>query len=385
MRLAFVHKRYGCEGGTERILHGLARGLGARGHEVDVFCKSYDPSSPAAPGVRIKPLRAGGPGSLWRTLALFVAAKLATQRTAYDLVVHFGRTGPQDIYRSGGGCHRRWLAVLGEAKGFWHRVALRCSLRHRFLLWHERSALRSAGTVVVPSEQARGDLIDAYGEDARRVHVLANGVDLDRFHPRGRTLHGDVQRRQLGLAPSERVLLFVGSDYWRKGLDRVLVALAELAAQGEMFHLLVAGGDRRQAAFSSIARDLGILGQVSFLGEVTRPELLYASADLLVLPTRYDPFANVTLEALASGVPVLTSRVNGAVGSMPESAGIGLLSDDCSGSAAAAQISAMMNPACWGQRSVAARSLAERFSAAAMITGWEHFLREQATQRRRCG
>ena len=384
MRLAFVHKRYGCDGGTERMLYGLAQGLGARGHEIDVLCASYDPDLVAGVGVRLRPLLARGPSSFLRTLALFAAARVAVRGAGYDLVVHFGRTGPGDVYRSGGGCHRRWLQLCSDTRGLWHRVGLFFSLRHRFLLWHERAALRQPGNVVVPSEQARGDLIDAYGAKAERVMVLSNGVDLQRFHPRRREELLCSQRAALGLAPEDRVLLFIGSDYWRKGLDRVLAAVSVLAEQGESVRLLVAGGDRRQASYADLATRLGLGGQVMFLGQVKRPEELYAVADLFVLPTRYDPFANVTLEALASGVPVLTSKVNGAVDLMPTSAGVTILADGCGAESTAAKISAMIEVAAWEQRSQAARALAEQFSGAAMTNRWEDFLRAQVQQRRSC-
>ena len=384
MRLAFVHKRYGCDGGTERMLHGLAQGLGERGHEIDVLCASYDPDLVVGVGVRLRPLRARGPGSFLRSLALFAAAKVAVRGAGYDLVVHFGRTGPDDVYRSGGGCHRRWLELLGDARGRWYRVALFFSLRHRFLLWHERAALRRPANVVVPSEQARGDLIDAYGPRAERVRVLSNGVDLRRFHPCRREELFCSQRAALGIGPEERVLLFIGSDYWRKGLDRVLAALSVLVEQGESVRLLVAGGDRRQASHAGLASRSGLGEQVLFLGPVKHPERLYAVADLFVLPTRHDPFANVTLEALASGVPVLTSRVNGAVDLMPASPGVTILTNEGSAEPTAAQISAMIEVSAWEQRSQAARVLAEQFSGAAMTTRWEDFLSAQVQHRRSC-
>jgi len=214
--------------------------------------------------------------------------------------------------------------------------------------------------------------------------VLSNGVDLQRFHPRRREELLCSQRAALGLAPEDRVLLFIGSDYWRKGLDRVLAAVSVLAEQGESVRLLVAGGDRRQASYADLATRLGLGGQVMFLGQVKRPEELYAVADLFVLPTRYDPFANVTLEALASGVPVLTSKVNGAVDLMPTSAGVTILADGCGAESTAAKISAMIEVAAWEQRSQAARALAEQFSGAAMTNRWEDFLRAQVQQRRSC-
>ncbi len=383
MKLAFVHKRFGRDGGTEGVLDGLCRGLSQRGHRVDVFCAGRAAGTELPAGVELRSLRSRGPSSLWRALLLFFSARFAVRPADYDLVVHFGRTGPHDVYRSGGGCHRRWYELLVErARGRLQRWSLRLSPKHRFLLWHEAFALRHGARVVVPSELSRQDLIRAYGASAEAVTVLPNGVDLQRFHPCGREQFFAATRGALDAGPHERVLLFVGSDYWRKGLDRVLESLALLP---EHCLLVVAGHDRRRPHFERLAGSMGLSERVSFVGGVEQLERLYAAADLLVLPTRYDPFANVSMEALSCGLPVVTSRSNGAVERVGDCAGVAVLEDGASADVLAETITVMLEPAAVQQRRRAARSAAEQFGVVASVERWERFLQVAGRERQRRG
>ncbi len=268
MKLALVHRRFGLDGGTERFMEALTRRLAERGHDIDVFCASIDPRYARPKIASFHRLLAGRRGLLRNTL-LALAVRLQVRQRRFEVVVHFGRTGPLDVYRAGGGCHRRWFQVLlDRADSGWARLRLRLALSHRFLLWHERRALRSSGRVVVPSELARGDMQAAWGELAERVEVIHNGVDLDRFHPRLRTLFFEQERQSLGLRPEELVLLFVGSDFWRKGLDTVLRALASLVERGaaEDLRVLAVGATRGVERFERLADELGVRDRVSFLG-----------------------------------------------------------------------------------------------------------------------
>lgn len=386
MKLAFVHKRFAEDGGTERVLASLARGLTQRGHEVVVFCAAGEPPAGAAAGLSLRPLLSRGPGSLLRALMLYASARLMVRRCEFDVVVHFGRTGPADIYRSGGGCHRHWFDLLeARSRGFWQRLRLRLSLKHRFLMWHEARALRSGARVIVPSQRSRQDLIAAYGAAAEAVTVVPNGVDLQRFHPRVRDLYFASSRETLGLAPEDRVLLFVASDYWRKGLDRVLAALGALAEQGQDLRLVVAGADRRQPMFEQMCEAAGLRQQVLFVGATDRPERLYGAADLLVLPTRYDPFANVSIEALACSLPVVTTASNGAAESLTDSAALAVIGDSAAAGALAAAITEMLDPGRWQERSRAAREVAQQFAEGLAVERWEHLLERVSSERRRCG
>jgi len=384
VRLALVHRRFGLDGGTERFLEGLARRLSARGHTVEVFAASVDPRFARTRVATFRSLRAGRRGA-FKHLLLWLAARLQIRRRSFDVVVHLGRTGPLDLYRAGGGCHRTWFdMLLARASTGGQRFALKWSLAHRFILWHERAALTSGGRFVVPSESARRDLVESYGNLAAGVRVLPNGVDLDRFHPRNRHLFFEEERQRLGLRPEELVLLFVGSDATRKGLDTLLRSLARLKDDGKAddVRLLVVGpGVRQREQYAALADDLGLRDQVTFAVPQVAIERVYPAVDLLVLPTRHDPFANVTLEALASGTPVITTAVNGAIEAVADRSALVVLDDAEDDAALASAIEAQLRPEGLQALRAAARTSVEPASEQAAIDAWEALLTEAAAAR----
>ncbi len=380
MKLAFVHRRFGVDGGTERFLESLTRRLAEREHEIVVYASTVDPRfarTRIARFVRLGPAWLG-------TIGLWLLAALRVRRKRFDAVLHLGRTGPLDIYRAGGGCHRRWHEIaLASSEHATARQARFSWLGHRFRLWHERRALRGAGLVVVPSQTARADLIAAYGADAESVQVVHNGVDVDRFHPRTRQLFFEEERQRLGLRPEELVLLFVGSDFHRKGLDVVLRATAELRredAAGDL-RLLVVGGDRRRPAFEALAEELGIRDCVTFLRHHDAPERAYAAADVFVMPTRHDPFANATLEALASGLSVVTTRCNGATEVMDGCSAVRIVEDPDDVAAVTDGLRAFLDTAGLQERRAAARATAEVCGDSIAVERWEALLTGVATGR----
>jgi D-inositol-3-phosphate glycosyltransferase len=156
-----------------------------------------------------------------------------------------------------------------------------------------------------------------YGADAERIRVIPCGVDLDLFHP----ADPRAARRRLGLEASH-VLLFVGRLTPIKGLETLLRALAVAKADGlgrSDVRLVVVGGDKEeewhgeQARLRGIAGQLGVGAAVEFRGPQPQDALpdYYAAADLCLMPSLYESFGMVALEAMACGVPVIGSRVGG--------------------------------------------------------------------------
>jgi UDP-glucose:(heptosyl)LPS alpha-1,3-glucosyltransferase len=137
-----------------------------------------------------------------------------------------------------------------------------------------------------------------------------NGVDLDRFHPDHGARLRRPTREALGLSDRDWLVLFVGSGFERKGLGPLIEGLARL---GDRRAGLVVAGKGDAAPYQLRAAALGLGSRIRWLGPRTDIERLYAMADAVALPARYEPFGNVHLEALASGLPVLTStRAGGA-------------------------------------------------------------------------
>jgi UDP-glucose:(heptosyl)LPS alpha-1,3-glucosyltransferase len=142
--------------------------------------------------------------------------------------------------------------------------------------------------------------------------VVYNGTDVERFHPRNRRYREEIRRRH-GIS-NEFVILFVSNNFRMKGLGFLMKALARIKREGHSsFKLLILGRDR-QKPYLRLARKLGLSKEVVFAGSTDEPEKYYGAADLLVHPTFYDACSLTVLEAMASGLPVITTLSNGASG-----------------------------------------------------------------------
>lgn len=329
MKIALVHKQFTLQGGTERYLVGLACFLAEREHEVHIFCSHVDPVLSGIRGLHLHKIRTFGLGGFLKALMFWLMVRLKVRPGEYDIVHGFGRTTDHDVVRAGGGCHRAYLNILQDraAEGM-ARFRLAIDLRHRFNLWVEGRQLTGGHTArfIAVSEQGRQELSQNYPVREGLIEVLHNGVDIQRFHPKNRPLFFAEARREVHLVPEDTVILFVGGDWERKGLDSAMRVLVELQDIPDL-KLLVAGADRRFDEYTGLARELGVLEQVHFNGAVERMERVYPAADVMLLPTRYDPFANVTLEALASEVPVVTTASNGASEVLRDSSAVHIVDD----------------------------------------------------------
>lgn len=175
-----------------------------------------------------------------------------------------------------------------------------------------RSALLRAQRVFAVSDSLR-QIGLSLGVPVQRMRVVGNGVDLDKFQPQDR----DVSRRRLGLDPAVPVLISVGGLVERKGFHRVMACMPALLGEFKGLQLLVVGGASPEGDWSDklrqLAVDLGLAERVHFLGPRPPEELagLLSAADVFVLATRNEGWANVLLEAMACGLPVVTTDVGG--------------------------------------------------------------------------
>jgi UDP-glucose:(heptosyl)LPS alpha-1,3-glucosyltransferase len=158
------------------------------------------------------------------------------------------------------------------------------------------------------SRKVREEIVAGYGVPPERIDVLHNPVDPLRFDRSSALLAREETRRGLGIPGDATVALFSGSGWHRKGLDSAIRAVASSRSRP---WLVVAGSDD-PGAYARLARSLGIADRVVFAGLRGDIERVYAAADLLLAPTRYDAFSNATAEALAMGLPVITTETNGA-------------------------------------------------------------------------
>jgi UDP-glucose:(heptosyl)LPS alpha-1,3-glucosyltransferase len=303
--------RHAHAGGTERHLNQVAAHLAELGHEVTILCRSHEQAP--HPRVRFELLRPFAIGATWRVASFAYAVERHLQRHSYDVVYGLGRTWTQDALRLGGGSHATYLETAhASTRVGLKRLTTLWEPKHAFQLRAERRALLSPDLrrVVVNARMVQEDIMRRYGLPATRFELIYNGVDLERFHPAAHSAAGANLRRELGIDPTTPVLLFLGSGYARKGLDLVLRTFARLRTRRAQ--LIVVGYDSAQSLYEAQARALGVRDRAHFLGGRRDTQVCYAAADLYLLPTLYDPFANTTLEALAAGLPALTTRTNGA-------------------------------------------------------------------------
>ncbi len=309
MRIGLCHKRLDLKGGTERDLYVTASGLRDLGHEVHLFCSEYEIAPPAGVLVhRIPVLPLGRTARLWSFAA---NAPRVMGRYRCDLVISFGRMPYQDVLRCGGGSHRVFLSKMAEHGGklrhLWHSV----SLYHQTLLMLEKQQFKPGHfkLILAVSDEVKRELMATYAVAENQIVVLYNGVDQNRFHPELRTEWRDAIRCQWAIPLDAPVVLFVGSGFHRKGLDRLLAVWGRAALRD--CYLIVAGQDARMNRFRAMA-DRAAKGRIIFTGRQNGIEKYYGAADVVALPAIQEAFGNVVLEALASGVPVISTHGVGA-------------------------------------------------------------------------
>lgn len=382
MRVALVHMRHAATGGTERYLDLLSLHLARRGHDVRVVCRSH--GAPAHPAVRFHVLHDVAIGGAWRMWAFARAVERHVRSHEYDVVYGLGKTWSHDVVRLGGGCHATYLELAHRATRVGHKRLLPgAGAKHRLALRIEERALSPGAysTVVTNSHLVERDVSRRHGVPADRLRVIHNGVDLERFHPRLRGGPGRALRGELGAEDGALVCLFLGSGYGRKGLGDALRAFALVARRVPRALLWVAGFDSTAPRYAGLARELGIHERTRFLGGRADAETVFAGADLYVLPTRYDPFANATLEALASGLPAFTTDRNGA-GELIEPGVQGAVLPVGDVERLAAELVAWSEPERLAEGRRAARRLAEQHGFGAKMEATEAVLEEAARARR---
>jgi UDP-glucose:(heptosyl)LPS alpha-1,3-glucosyltransferase len=351
--------RHSGTGGTERYLNQISTHLAERGHEVTIVCRSHERLP--HPAVRFVVLRDAALGPTWRLWAFARAVERHVATAAYDLVYGLGKTWTHDVVRLGGGLHETYLDAM-------HTGALARQLagwrpKHRLAMTIERRALRTGSYqhVIANSEMVRKDAMRRHGVPEDRISVVYNGVDLERFHPRRHLGAADELRRACRIGVNDFVLLFLGTGYRRKGLQRLLSAFAPLARERTTSRLLVVGYDSARSRYERQAGKLGIANQVSFLGGRRDAEVCFAAANTCVLPTFYDPFANSTLEALACGLPVITTSSNGGSEVLTHRESGSVIAADDDAAALHAELRFWSEGRRAPEASEAARSLATRY------------------------
>jgi UDP-glucose:(heptosyl)LPS alpha-1,3-glucosyltransferase len=198
-----------------------------------------------------------------------------------------------------------------------------------------------------------------HGVAAEQIRVVYHGADNRRFSPEHRNLHREPVRARLGIDDDEVVFLFVGHDYRRKGLATAIRAVEKLNADGGKARLLVVGGSRRSPLLRATPENRPT---VAWVGATNDPVPYYSAADAFVLPTFYDPCSLSVSEAVACGLPCVTSRFNGAAELLSEGVEGFVLADPADDCELFDRLAELMDPALRAQMGEAARRLAMQHS-----------------------
>jgi D-inositol-3-phosphate glycosyltransferase len=308
-------------GGMSVYVRETGRELARRGHAVDIFTGWRDGDHGMVmeleDGVRLIHLTGGrhSPSSYHQVHSLLsdyfreLEDHLEREERGYDLVhSHYWLSGV-----IGEWAREKWdlphalmFHTIGAAKNESHPEEQEPELR----LQAEKELARSCTRVLATTKEEKRSILRHCDTSPGKVSVVPCGVNLERFRP----LERSDARQRLGFDPHERVLLFVGRFAPIKGIDRLISAMASLKHRGDI-RLILVGGDGPRAPetlqFKEQARELGVEENVEFAGGVLQERLpeYYAAADVLVLPSYYESFGLVALEALACGTPVLAARV----------------------------------------------------------------------------
>jgi UDP-glucose:(heptosyl)LPS alpha-1,3-glucosyltransferase len=377
LRIALILNRFESSlGGLESWTEALARWLSRRGHRISILCFGGAANDPAL-DLHIVDGR-GGP----LAGAAAIAARLS--QLSLDIVHDTGTGGQADVFQPQTGSRLINTELDLAARGPWLRLRSRLSPNYR--RWRremqilERRQFADPSRLIAVSAMVRDQIATRYGLDPAKIAMIHNGIDVRRFAPDRLASLRTAARAKWALSEAPTYLL-VANNFHLKGLEVALQALALLGTAGSGIRLLIAGaGDIER--YGKIAHCLGIASQVRFLGKVDPVEAAYAAADVALQPTHYDACSLSTIEGLASGLPTITTRRNGASELITaEEQGILLDRSDDVGALGEA-IRRLLDPDLRARMGAAARTLGQKQDIEANFLAVEHFYRKTLSRRR---
>jgi UDP-glucose:(heptosyl)LPS alpha-1,3-glucosyltransferase len=258
----------------------------------------------------------------WLKLVLFaIYHKKAVKKQHFDVILGFGNTLYMNVYQSHGGVHclsakRRVYSEKNEIKRVIKRLIILLSLKQWARAWIESAPFRLSPRpkIVAISQMIKKDMSSYFRVKGADINVVYNGVDTSRYNQNLRHDHGGALRRQLGIEDDEVVFLFVSYDLKKKGIETLVEAGFQLKQMGSTNFKVVVVGGMPYRALSKQIKALDIKDKILFTGPIQSIETYYANSDVFVLPTYYDACSLVVIEAMASGLPSITTTANGAAG-----------------------------------------------------------------------
>lgn len=315
MKIALItYHADSARGGAERYTADLARALSERGHDVVLLHATSDVGEKIV-GVTYVHAKAGGLSRAGRYRFFLQAIERRLEAEHFDIVHAMLPVHRCDVYQPHAGFafetidsgHLKRRSRLAREMS---RLGNRLNPKRRLYAEVERRLLNSVPppAVICLSKAMKQEVESHFHPDPANVVVIPNAVDLERYDPAAHPQAGAQLRSKLGISPGAKIGLFLSQDFARKGLTETLNAMAEL--KDPSFVLLVAGRDK-PAPFQRLVSTLGLSRNVIFAGATGDPYAFYAAADVVLFPSRFDPFGLVPAEAVAMGVPPIVSPAAG--------------------------------------------------------------------------
>lgn len=317
MRLAFCLFKYFPFGGLQRDFLRIAKECLQRKHMVDVYTMQWEGAY--EPGLGIRLIQTTGLQNHTRREDFVEKIKPDLKQGQYDLIVGFNKMPGLDVYYAADTCYQ---AKARNQHSWLYRFTSR--YRHSVAYEHAVFAAQAKTEILLISEMQQAEFMHYYHTPTQRFHLLPPGIAKDRIAPANASQIRALMRDELEIKNDEFMLLMVGSGFKTKGLDRIVLAIAALPdALKSRARVVVVGKDHARP-FQRLAKQWGVSDHFIFLGGQNAVPAFLLAADLLLHPAYNENTGTVLLEALASGLPVLTTDVCG-YGHYIESAKAGIV------------------------------------------------------------
>ena len=306
MKVALVSRGYSLShGGAEAVTVNLSRALSRAGHDVTVYAERIEENTEGIDTVKVDIKRGL---TFFRGTAFHKKVSAMLKGNDFDVVFGFCPFYPVDVYRASGGVHAHWMNLRYPNK-IARAVKYLLSPGNIAIDKLERDMFKGdrCRYVITNSLLAKEHFVKYFGLADDRVTVVYNGVDGKKYNSDLKKHRAEV-RKELGIGEEESVVLYVSNNWKRKGLVTAVKAM-----QGLDGLTMIVAGRGKESEFDSIVGSTGVdRDKVKLVGQRKDIERFYGASDFFVLPTQYDPCANVCMEAMASGLPVITTMENGA-------------------------------------------------------------------------
>jgi UDP-glucose:(heptosyl)LPS alpha-1,3-glucosyltransferase len=319
MKIAYIVRHYNRRGGISRYVTEIAEWF-SKEHEVHVFTSDWNDVNsdkiqfhkvPIVSIEYLKNKKKYALNLLFEVSSFRRNTKKIIKEGEFDIIHTLGDySGYCNVYTAQS-CHRAWLKIAQTQTNSLINKLKKSTFNplHRAILAPEDHIINTCKRIISVSNGVKNEILDNYKVPESKIITLPNGVDINKFNPSNIDKYRKEIRKQYGFCDNDSVMIFPAHQFERKGLEFVLKAMHKI--NNPALRLLIVGRDS-SSVHKSMANFLEVDKQLVFTGETAVIERLYAASDLMIFPTIYEPFGMVITEAMATGLPVIVSKIAGA-------------------------------------------------------------------------